>query len=137
MRQIQIFSSRFLALLLSTIAFSSQALAQTAGPVAGQPAAPSISQVFIQMLPAFCMAFLIFHFLVVRPQRTKLKTQQDLLGSLKKGDNVVTTGGIHGRVAAVEKDYILLEVASSVKLKLEREHIARRLETEKASQAAA
>ncbi|MCL4145846.1 UNVERIFIED_CONTAM: hypothetical protein GTU68_025161 [Idotea baltica] len=77
------------------------------------------------MLPMFIMIFLIFYFLVHAPQSKKLKEHQSLLDSLKKGQNVVTDSGIIARVAGIEKDYILLDIANNTKIKVEKAHIAK------------
>lgn len=82
-------------------------------------------------LSMFAMLFLIFYLLVMRPQQRKLKAQQDLLSNLKKGDNVITSAGIIGRVAGVESDHVVLEVAPNVRVKVETAHIAKRKEAPK------
>jgi len=78
----------------------------------------------------FIIVGAIFWFLVLKPQQDKLKAQQNLLSALKKGDAVVTSSGIIGRVAAVEKDHILVEIANNVRVKFEPSHIARKPEKE-------
>ena len=92
------------------------------------PPRPGIGQVLFNMLPMFAMVFFIFYLLVLRPQEKKLQTQQKLLSSLKKGDLVATSGGIVGRVAGNEKDHILLEISSGVKIKVEAGHVTKRAE---------
>ncbi len=89
------------------------------------------------MLPMFVVVFLIFYFLVMRPQAQKLKTQNDMLAALKRGDHVVTSSGMMAKVAGVEKDYVLLEVANNVRIKFEPGHIAKRLEKQDAEKSAA
>lgn len=89
---------------------------------------PGFGDVLFKMLPMFCMVFFIFYFMVIKPQQQKLKSQQDLLQSLKKGDSVVTSGGIIAKVAGVESDHVLLDIAPNVRLKLEPSHIAKRFE---------
>ena len=90
---------------------------------------PSLSAALMQMMPMFAMVFMIFYFLVLRPQQAKLKAQQDFLKALKKGDQVVTSGGIRGRVAGIENDHILLEIAANVKIKVDTVHVQRLPET--------
>ena len=133
------FLDRFLCaammVLFSVCAASAQgtaAGAEAAAPAAaapGQVAAPGFAEVMIQMLPMFVAVFFVFHLLVTRPQQQKIKQQQDLLGSLKRGDSVVTNGGIFGRVSAVEKDHVLLEIAQNVRVKCEASAIAKREES--------
>ena len=64
--------------------------------------------------------FAIFYFLLIRPQQKRAKQQRDLVASLKVGDNVVTAGGIHGKIATVEETTVNLEVATGVKIKINR-----------------
>lgn len=104
-------------------------LAQTASAAAGQP--PSFSETMARMLPMFAMVFIIFYFMVIRPQSRKLLDHQKLMDSLKKGDAVTTTGGIIGRVATVEQDSVVLEVANNVRIKFERAHILKRASEKK------
>ena len=108
-----------LALTLSNaLFFADIALAQTAAPAAGgPPAAPGFAEVMIQMLPMFVAVFFVFHLLVTRPQQQKLREQQKLLDGLKRGDSVLTSGGILGRISAIEKDHVLLEIAQNVRVK--------------------
>ena len=84
--------------------------------------------VLFKMLPMFGMVFFIFYFMVIKPQQQKLKSQQDLIQGLKKGDSVVTSGGIIAKVAAIESDHVLLDIAPNVRLKLEPGHISKRFE---------
>ncbi len=64
--------------------------------------------------------FAIFYFLLIRPQQKRAKQQKELVGGLKAGDNVVTAGGIHGSIAAVEDTTITVEIAKGVKIKINR-----------------
>jgi len=116
---------------LQILVLSSSAFAQTQGP-----AVPSFSQALAKMLPMFVMVFMIFYLMVLKPQQKKLLDQQKLLESLQKGNTVITTSGIIARVASVEKDYILLEVASNVKVKFDRSHIAKLYEQSEEAKAA-
>jgi preprotein translocase subunit YajC len=97
---------------------------------------PSFFELLKNMLPMFAMVFLIFYFLVMKPQQKKLKDQQDLMQALKKGDSVVTTSGIVGKVSQLEDAYILLELAPNVRVKFERAHIVKKEEKEPAKSAA-
>jgi preprotein translocase subunit YajC len=67
------------------------------------------------MLPMLAICYLIFYFMVIRPQETKNKQHKALLESIKRGDTVVTTSGMVAKVAGVEKDHVLLEIAPNVK----------------------
>ncbi|MCK5913603.1 MAG: preprotein translocase subunit YajC [Desulfuromusa sp.] len=64
--------------------------------------------------------FAIFYFLLIRPQQKRAKQQRELVGGLKAGDSVVSAGGIHGKIVSVEDTTVILEVATGVKMKLNR-----------------
>ena len=67
---------------------------------------------------------IIFYFFMIRPQQKKQKDQKKFLSEIKKGDMAVTMGGIHGKVAAIEDDTILLEVDKGTKIKVEKSSIS-------------
>jgi preprotein translocase subunit YajC len=79
--------------------------------------------------------FLIFYFLLIRPQQRKQKEHENLLKAVGKGDRVVTTGGIHGVVTGVSEDVLTLEIANlkgeRVRIKVDRSRIDRRVEKAK------
>lgn len=66
----------------------------------------------------------IFYFFMIRPQQKKQKDQKKYLAEIKKGDHAVTTGGIHGKVASIEGDTVLLEVDRGTKLRIEKSSIS-------------
>ena len=78
---------------------------------------------FQQIIPLVFM-FAIFYFLLIRPQQKKAKEHKALLESMKKGDNVITAGGVHGKITAVENDLVTLEVANNVNIKITKSYIA-------------
>jgi len=78
---------------------------------------------FQQIIPLVFM-FAIFYFLLIRPQQKKAKEHKALLEAMKKGDNVITAGGVHGKVSAVENDIVTLEIANSVNIKITKSYIA-------------
>ena len=121
--------NRLLSLIPVLLLNASLVLAQDGAGAAGQVPPPPMGQRLAAMAPMFMIVFLIFWFLVLRPQSKQLRDHQNLLGSLKKGEQVATSGGLIGRVAGIEKEYILLDVATGVKIKVERAHISKRLET--------
>ncbi|MBI5206650.1 MAG: preprotein translocase subunit YajC [Candidatus Firestonebacteria bacterium] len=89
------------------------ALGQTQNAGAGTSSGTSA---LIQMVP-LVLIFGVFYFLIIRPQQQKQKKHQELLSGIKKGDNVVTIGGILGTVVAVKDNNIVtLEIASGVKI---------------------
>lgn len=101
-----------------------EAIAQTAGVAV--PAQPSFSEVMMKMLPMFAVVFVVFHFMIVRPQKNKEQNHQSLIKGLKTGDSVVTSSGMIGRVAGVAPEHVTLEVATGVKIKFEPVHIVKR-----------
>lgn len=67
----------------------------------------------------------IFYFFMIRPQQKKQKDQKGFVDNLKKGDNVVTIGGMHGRIASVEGTTVTLEVDRGVRMTFEKTSISR------------
>ncbi|MDD2541094.1 MAG: preprotein translocase subunit YajC [Desulfuromonadaceae bacterium] len=78
---------------------------------------------FQQVIPLVFM-FAIFYFLLIRPQQKKAKEHKALLEAMKKGDNVITAGGVHGKVSAVDNDLVTLEIANNVNIKITKSYIA-------------
>jgi preprotein translocase subunit YajC len=77
----------------------------------------------ISTLIMFGAIFLIFYFMIIRPQQKRSKEREKLLSNLEKGDKVVTNGGIHGIISGLEEKTALLQVSDNVKLKVERSAI--------------
>ena len=71
----------------------------------------------------FGAIFLIFYFMIIRPQQRKAKEREKLLSNLEKGDKVVTSGGIHGIISGLDEKTCLLQVSDNLKLKVERSAI--------------
>jgi preprotein translocase subunit YajC len=67
--------------------------------------------------------FAIFYFMLIRPQQKKAKQHQEMLKNLKKGDEVVTTGGIIGRISGITDQFVTLEIQEKVRVKLLRSHV--------------
>ena len=67
---------------------------------------------------------LVFYFLVIAPANKQRKKQQEMLSALKKGDRVLTTGGIYGTIQGVEPDAVYLKIAENVKVKVARTAIS-------------
>src|SRR5437764_15146870 len=80
------------------------------------------SAFLINILPIAAI-FLVFYFLVIGPANKQKRKTQEMLSSLKKGDRVVTTGGIYGTVQGVEADVVYLRIADNVKVKVARSAI--------------
>jgi len=92
---------------------------------------------FGAMLP-FVAIFAIFYFLVIRPQSRRQKEHQEMLQSIQKGDSVVTSGGLHGRVTGTTDDVLTLEIAAlrgeRVRVKVDRARVERRVEAAKGAE---
>ncbi len=71
----------------------------------------------------FGAIFLIFYFMIIRPQQKKSKQREKLLSNLEKGDKVVTSGGIHGIISGLDEKTCLLQVSDNLKIKVERSAI--------------
>jgi len=67
---------------------------------------------------------IVFYFFMIRPQSQKAKEQKKLINEIKIGDKVVTTAGIHGKIATVTDTYFLVEVDNNVKIKFEKSAIS-------------
>ena len=67
---------------------------------------------------------LVFYFLVIAPANKQRKKQQEMLSALKKGDQVLTTGGIYGTIQGVEPDAVYLRIADNVRVKVARSAIS-------------
>ena len=90
-----------------------------AGEVTGQAAAqPSLIE---SMIP-FLLIFVVMYFILIRPQAKKAKAHKVLLESLKVGDEVVTSGGIIGRIKSLAENFVTLDVGNA-SLKVLKEHV--------------
>lgn len=77
----------------------------------------------ISTLIMFGAIFLIFYFMIIRPQQKRAKEREKMLSALEKGDKVVTSGGIHGTIAGLDEKTVLLQIADNVKIKVDRSAI--------------
>lgn len=75
------------------------------------------------LIPLVLM-FVIFYFLLIRPQQKRAKEHRDVLQNLKKGDFIVTNGGLYGRVVGLTDQVVTLEVAENVRVKVARSYVA-------------
>jgi preprotein translocase subunit YajC len=78
---------------------------------------------FAAFVPLILM-FAIFYFLLIRPQQKKAKQHRELLSSLKKGDRIVSTGGLHGIITGISDDVVTVEIAPKIRVKISRGYIA-------------
>jgi len=88
------------------------AMAGTAAQEGGRPGYEGIIMLVLM--------FAIFYFLLIRPQQKRAKQHRELVQGLKVGDAVVTAGGIHGKIASVQEGTVTVEIATGVKIKMNR-----------------
>ncbi len=74
------------------------------------------------------LLFVVFYFLLIRPQQKQQKKRKEMLGELKKGDRVVTIGGLHGIIKEIDETNISLRVAENINLKMSRAAVDRVLQ---------
>jgi preprotein translocase subunit YajC len=98
--------------------FISTAFAQEAAPV------PLDGQSALMSYLPFVLIFLVFYVLVIRPQQKRLADQEKMIKALQRGDRVVTSGGIHGKITKIENNLIALEIAEGVEIKIDRDNVA-------------
>jgi preprotein translocase subunit YajC len=79
---------------------------------------------WIQQLFLFGGIAIVFYFFMIRPQQKKQKDQKNFISDIKKGDKIVTIGGIHGRIAEMDEDTITLDVEKGAKIKFEKSSIS-------------
>lgn len=97
-----------------------------AAPGAGGPGP------LVTILP-FVLIFIIMYFMVIRPQQKKAREHQEMLGKLKRNDEVMTSGGIYGKVVDLKETVVTLEVAPNVKIRVHRPQISAVLTGDKAT----
>ena len=73
----------------------------------------------------FVLMFLVFYFVLIRPQQNQQKQHEALIGNLAKNDEVVTVGGIHGTVVGLKDKSVLLRIAENVKIEVDRSAIVK------------
>ena len=84
---------------------------------------------FGALVPLILM-FAIFYFLLIRPQQKKQKQHKQMLGNLKKGDRVITSGGLYGRVTGISDTVLTLEISEKVRVKVARHSISSVVQSE-------
>lgn len=96
----------------------SDAWAEGAAAGAPQGGTPASSMIF------FLVIFAVFYFLLIRPQQKRAKEHRNLVASLAKGDEVVTNGGVLGKITDMNDNFITVEVADGVNVKVQRQAIS-------------
>ncbi|MGH2574718.1 MAG: preprotein translocase subunit YajC [Ignavibacteria bacterium] len=77
----------------------------------------------VSSLLPFILIILVFYFLILRPQQKRQKNRQKLLDSVKKGDKIISAGGIHGTVEGIDDKTVLVKISENTKVKMERSSI--------------
>ena len=92
-------------------------IANAAGPAAGAAGG------FASFIP-LVLIFVVFYFLLIRPQQKQAKQHQAFLNDLKKGAKIVTKGGVHGSITAINDNVISVEIAKDIIIKISRDAVA-------------
>lgn len=90
----------------------------------GQPQAGQGGGEIYSTIIMFALIIGIFYFMIIRPQQKRQKEREALLSQIKKGDKVITSGGVHAKVISVDEKTMLIEIAENVKIKIERNSIS-------------
>jgi len=96
--------------------FISEALAE--GGDAAAQGDPMTSLIFMIVI------FAVFYFLLIRPQAKRAKEHKQLVSALNKGDEVITSGGVYGKLSNVSEDYVEVDIADNTTIKLQRQAIS-------------
>jgi len=95
-------------------------IAYAMAPPQGGGGADSSLIAFLPMI----LIFAVFYFLLIRPQQKKAKEHKMMIDELKKGDAIITQGGLYGKIVSVSDNVVTLEIADKVRVKISRAHIA-------------
>ncbi|WP_372680469.1 preprotein translocase subunit YajC [Desulfosarcina sp.] len=94
----------------------------------GGAGAPGGSGGFASFIPLILM-FVIFYFLLIRPQQKKTKEHRQMIDNLKTGDRIITSGGLHGRITGVSESALTVEIAEKVRVKVNRSSVSALMQT--------
>ncbi len=81
-------------------------------------------QNLMSILPMFIILILFMYFLIIRPQSKRAKEHRELMASLKTGDEVVTSGGVLGKINKISDNFIVLEVAKDIEITMQKSSVA-------------
>ena len=95
-------------------------VAYAAGPGGGD------TMSLIMSVAPLVLIFIVFYFLLILPQKKKAQQHKEMLESIQKGDDVITSGGIHGRIVGITDNVLTLDVGEKVKIKVSREYITQK-----------
>lgn len=77
----------------------------------------------IQQFALMGLMFVVFYFLLIRPQQKKAKEHRDMLANLKRGDRIITNGGLLGKVTGLTDRFVTIELAEKIRVRMLRSHI--------------
>ncbi|MDX8398265.1 MAG: preprotein translocase subunit YajC [Mariprofundaceae bacterium] len=106
-------------IIRSTLASIAAIIASTTPALAADASSTSS---FTQLVPLI-LIMVIFYFLLIRPQQKRAKEHRNMVEGLKKGDKIITTGGIHGSITDVKDDTVKVEIADGVRIMVQRDTI--------------
>ncbi len=89
----------------------------------GAAATGSTEGSLMSLIP-FILLFVIFYFFLIRPQSKRVKEHKNMLTTLGKGDEVVTNGGILGKIVSINDEFVTVEIATNTEVKLQKQYIA-------------
>jgi len=104
----------------STIAIAASLLVSTPAWAADIPASASG---FAQLVPLIII-MVIFYFLLIRPQQKRAKEHRNMVAAIKKGDKVLTNGGIYGTIIDVKEGFLQVEIADNVRVRIQRDAVS-------------
>ncbi len=78
--------------------------------------------------------FLVFYFLIIRPQQKQQKEHKDMLSALQKGDKILTNGGIFGEVVKVEEDHLKVRISDDITIKLDKSFVLKKIDNKATNQ---
>ena len=101
--------------------FISDAIAATTATAAAPGAQPESSFFSLIMIAAI---FVLFYFMLIRPQNKRAKEHRELIGKLKKGDEIITSGGMLAKVNTIDEQYVKVTVAEGIEITLQRNAVS-------------
>ncbi len=110
---------------------NSSVISSTFEVLSGQAAAqPGGVIAFVNMLLPFVIIFVIFYFLVIMPQKKQQKKHQEMLNALQKGDRVLTSSGLFGRIVEVKPTFFKVEISPKVVVSLQKSAVVSKVQEE-------
>ncbi|MFC2091303.1 preprotein translocase subunit YajC [Elusimicrobiota bacterium] len=100
------------------------AYAMAPPPASGASGGGSAISGFIPLI----LIFLVFYFLLIRPQKKQMQQQQNMVNNLKKGEKIVTSGGVHGKITALKGKLLEVEIANNVRITINRQAVSSLIE---------